>query len=125
MPPLTSAEKRMSAQYGDDKETPVFQGRSWRKPPRSAAAKTKSLLRLREKQRAKEALATQQKIVREVIVPETITVGELANRMAERSGDVIRVLMKMGVMASLSQLIEELFGIVVPYLIGKYFWNCW
>jgi len=62
--------------------------------------------REREKQRAKEALATQQKIVREVIVPETITVGELANRMAERSGDVIRVLMKMGVMVTVNQSID-------------------
>ena len=62
--------------------------------------------REREKQRAKEALATQQKIVREVTVPETITVGELANRMAERSGDVIRVLMKMGVMATVNQSID-------------------
>ena len=62
--------------------------------------------REREKQRAKEALATQQKIVREVVVPETITVGELANRMAERSGDVIRVLMKMGVMATVNQSID-------------------
>ena len=62
--------------------------------------------REREKQRAKEALATQQKIIREVIVPETITVGELANRMAERSGDVIRSLMKMGVMATVNQSID-------------------
>ena len=62
--------------------------------------------REREKQRAKEALATQQKIVREVIVPETITVGELANRMAERSGDVIRELMKIGVMATVNQSID-------------------
>ena len=62
--------------------------------------------REREKQRAKEALATQQKIIRDVIVPETITVGELANRMAERSGDVIRVLMKMGVMATVNQSID-------------------
>ena len=62
--------------------------------------------REREKQRAKEALATQQKIVREVIVPETITVGELANRMAERSGDVIRELMKIGVMATVHQSID-------------------
>ena len=62
--------------------------------------------REREKQRAKEALATQQKVVREVVVPETITVGELANRMAERSGDVIRELMKMGVMATVNQSID-------------------
>jgi translation initiation factor IF-2 len=43
---------------------------------------------------------------REVIVPEVITVQELANRMAERSGDVIKSLMKMGVMATINQSID-------------------
>ncbi len=46
------------------------------------------------------------KINREVIVPEVITVQELANRMAERSGDVIKALMKMGVMATINQTID-------------------
>src|SRR5207248_6908417 len=48
----------------------------------------------------------QQKIVREVIIPETITVQELANRMAERGVDVIKALMRMGVMATPSQVID-------------------
>ncbi|MBT4711688.1 MAG: translation initiation factor IF-2, partial [Alphaproteobacteria bacterium] len=39
-------------------------------------------------------------IVREVVVPENITVQELANRMAERSVDVVKALMRMGVMAT-------------------------
>lgn len=43
---------------------------------------------------------------REVIVPETITVQELANRMAERGGDIIKSLMKMGVMATINQTID-------------------
>ncbi|HNS44555.1 MAG TPA: translation initiation factor IF-2, partial [Alphaproteobacteria bacterium] len=42
----------------------------------------------------------------EVTVPETITVQELANRMAERGGDVIKSLMKMGVMATINQAID-------------------
>ncbi|HEX2116446.1 MAG TPA: translation initiation factor IF-2 [Alphaproteobacteria bacterium] len=46
------------------------------------------------------------KIVREVVVPEAITVQELANRMAERSVDVIKALMKMGVMATINQTID-------------------
>src|SRR5207248_5245730 len=48
----------------------------------------------------------QQKIVREVIIPETITVQELANRMAERGVDVIKALMRMGVMATNNQVID-------------------
>lgn len=46
------------------------------------------------------------KIVREVIIPEVITVGELANRMAVRSGDVVKSLMKLGVMATINQVID-------------------
>ena len=46
------------------------------------------------------------KIVRDVVVPEAITVQELANRMAERSADVIKALMKMGVMATINQTID-------------------
>jgi translation initiation factor IF-2 len=62
--------------------------------------------REREKQRALQMLQEQTKIVREVVVPEHISVQELANRMAERSGDVIKSLMKMGVMATINQTID-------------------
>jgi len=47
-----------------------------------------------------------QKIVREVIIPETIVVGELANRMAVRSGDVVKSLMKLGMMVTINQVID-------------------
>lgn len=46
------------------------------------------------------------KIVKNVIVPETITVGELSNRMTEPVRDVIKALMKMGVMATAAQPID-------------------
>jgi translation initiation factor IF-2 len=62
--------------------------------------------REREKQRALQMLQEQTKIVRDVVIPETITVQELANRMAERSVDVIKTLMKMGVMATINQPID-------------------
>jgi translation initiation factor IF-2 len=48
----------------------------------------------------------QSKVYRDVVIPETITVQELANRMAERSVDVIKSLMKMGVMATINQTID-------------------
>jgi translation initiation factor IF-2 len=47
-----------------------------------------------------------QKVYREVVLPETITVQELANRMAERSADVVKSLMKLGVMATINQVID-------------------
>ncbi len=62
--------------------------------------------REREKLRAMQAQQEQVKIVRDVVVPETITVQELANRMAERGADVIKTLMKMGVMATINQVID-------------------
>ena len=62
--------------------------------------------RERERMRAQQMRAEQTKIVREVIVPETITVQELANRMAERGADVIKHLMRMGVMATINQPID-------------------
>ncbi|MFN4090541.1 MAG: translation initiation factor IF-2 N-terminal domain-containing protein, partial [Alphaproteobacteria bacterium] len=62
--------------------------------------------RERERQRLRETGGQPQKIYRDVVVPETITVQELANRMAERSVDVVRALMKMGVMASGSSVID-------------------
>lgn len=47
-----------------------------------------------------------EKTVREIILPETITVQELSNRMAEPGKDVIKALMKMGVMATGTQTID-------------------
>ncbi len=48
----------------------------------------------------------QEKVIREVIIPEVITVQELAGRMAEKSADVIKKLMALGVMATINQPID-------------------
>ena len=48
----------------------------------------------------------QEKIIREVQIPEIITVQELANRMAERAVDVIKELLKLGTMATVNQSID-------------------
>lgn len=50
--------------------------------------------------------APQEKIIKEVIIPEIITVQDLANRMAEKSSDVIKKLMSLGVMATINQAID-------------------
>ena len=47
-----------------------------------------------------------EKLVREVTIPEAITIQELANRMAERAVDVIKLLMKQGQMATINDMID-------------------
>ncbi|MFI3241582.1 MAG: translation initiation factor IF-2 [Alphaproteobacteria bacterium] len=48
----------------------------------------------------------QEKVIKDVTIPEVITVQELANRMAEKSADVIKKLMSLGVMATINQPID-------------------
>ena len=47
-----------------------------------------------------------EKLIREVIIPEAITIQELANRMSERAVDVIRMLMKQGAMHKITDVID-------------------
>lgn len=51
-------------------------------------------------------VAPTEKVIKEVIIPEIITVQELANRMAEKSAEVIKKLMSLGVMATINQPID-------------------
>ena len=65
-----------------------------------------SLRRAREKKKKREGPIEHTKVFREVTIPETITVQQLANRMAERGTQVVSVLMNMGVMANIQQSID-------------------
>jgi translation initiation factor IF-2 len=47
-----------------------------------------------------------EKLIREVVIPEAITIQELANRMAERAVDIIRLLMKQGAMHKITDVID-------------------
>ncbi len=64
-----------------------------------------AMRRRREKQRGRNT-AQHEKISREVTIPEVITVQELANRMAERSVDVIKLLMQQGQMLKINDVID-------------------
>src|SRR5688572_4379968 len=46
-------------------------------------------------------------LVREIAVPETITVGELAHRMSVKAAEVIKALMKLGTMATINQVLDQ------------------
>ena len=73
--------------------------------------RTRSMAAMKRKQdkaRAKALglMAKPEKQVRDVQLPETIVVSELANRMAERGADVVKSLMKMGMMVTMNQAID-------------------
>jgi translation initiation factor IF-2 len=57
-------------------------------------------------------------VVREVDVPETITVAELANKMAVKAAEVIKAMMTMGVMATINQLLDQDTAILVVEEMG-------
>ena len=87
----------LSDSDGDDMEDGVRHQR------RSLA----SIKRSREKERLKQMEPkVQEKVIREVIIPETITVQELANRMSEKGATVVKVLMKLGMMVTITQTID-------------------
>ncbi|MGE0424323.1 MAG: translation initiation factor IF-2 [Reyranellaceae bacterium] len=60
----------------------------------------------KEKRKMQTGQVQTQKLYREVTIPETITVQELASRMSERGVDVIRILMKMGQLVTINQVID-------------------
>lgn len=57
-------------------------------------------------------------VVRDVEVPETITVAELGNRMAVKANEVIKTMMGMGVMATINQILDQDTAILVVEEMG-------
>ncbi|KTD65414.1 Translation initiation factor IF-2 [Legionella santicrucis] len=52
-------------------------------------------------------------VVREVLLPETITVAELAKRMSVKAAEVIKVMMSLGAMATINQVIDQETAVIV------------
>ncbi len=92
-PGMEKARGRLTVQsaFGDDEER-----------QRSVAAFKRRVQRMKGGQ----SNEPKEKISREVIVPETISIQELANRMSERAVDVIRLLMKQGMMHKITDVID-------------------
>jgi translation initiation factor IF-2 len=68
-----------------------------------------ALKRAREKEKRSHLTSSgpREKQVREVVVPDTITVQELANRMAEKGADLVKALFKMGMPVTVNQTIDQ------------------
>ncbi len=67
-----------------------------------------SAFRRRQQRQQRKAMGTQEqaKVMREVTVPEVISISDLANRMSERAVDVIKLLMKQGMMHKITDIID-------------------
>ena len=134
VPPSDDVASRRN-KFSDDKDAPSYRDRikkaAEKAPPKPNTAQRRGgrmtvtqainrdfdrdrgpSLAAQRRAREKARLAAQgpkepaQKVFREVVVPEVITVAELANRMTEPTGEVVKALMKLGVMATVTQSID-------------------
>src|SRR6267378_4004340 len=62
--------------------------------------------------------ASAEAVVREVMVPETITVGDLAHKMSVKAAEVIKVLMKLGNMVTINQVLDQETAMIVVTEMG-------
>lgn len=122
--PSSEGNKPLTREETFEQERKKIQKRSFETPKRNAKINVNSYMfndddeddygygapRRRFKKKTpkpqNEQQAPQEKIIKEVIIPEIITVQDLANRMAEKSSDVIKKLMSLGVMATINQAID-------------------
>jgi translation initiation factor IF-2 len=65
-----------------------------------------SIRRAKDKAKRKQDKRETEKIAREVLLPDCITVQELANRMSEKSADVVKALMNLGLMVTINQTVD-------------------
>jgi len=73
-------------------------------------ARSLAAFRRRQERQKKQAMGgsvTKEKVARDVVIPEVITIQELANRMSERAVDVIKFLMKQGEMHTMNDVIDS------------------
>ncbi|MEO8243982.1 MAG: translation initiation factor IF-2 [bacterium] len=114
-PRKTDREREDRERAANNKAKPDDQRRAGKLTLNEALAgeggRTRSMAAMKRKQEKARAKALgmgvkPEKQVRDVQLPETIVVSELANRMAERAGDVVKSLMKMGMMVTLNQPID-------------------
>ena len=98
-------DKRSKIAATDDERGPKLRGR--RKPGKAAEELSSHKF---EKPAAP--------IIREVKISGPVTVAELANQMAVKSGELIKILMKMGVMATINQVLDEDTAVLVVEEMG-------
>ncbi|MBX7199471.1 MAG: translation initiation factor IF-2, partial [Rhodospirillaceae bacterium] len=104
-PPAVNKRTEPRRREGKLSITAALEGDDKVERSRSIASMRRAVEKERRKAQLKQPMNTD-KVVREVVLPETITVQELASRMAERSVNVIKSLMKLGIMATVNEVID-------------------
>jgi translation initiation factor IF-2 len=109
--PGRGAETRGGRDGGDHRRAGKLSVKTALNDDEGARARSLAALkRAREKERRAHFAGQSQpreKQVREVVVPEAITVQELANRMAEKGADLVKALFNMGMMVTVNQTIDQ------------------
>ncbi len=106
--------KDKSTLYGR-KELHVTTGHSGRRHKKKGKAARRSVAALDAKHGFEKPVDA---IVHDVTVPDTITVDELAKRMSMKAGELIKILMQMGVMATINQVIDQDTAVLVIEELG-------
>ncbi len=104
-PPTVNKRTEPRRRAGKLSITAALEGDDAVERSRSIASMRRAVDKERRKAQLKQPMNTE-KVVREVVLPETITVQELSSRMAERSVNVIKSLMKLGIMATINEVID-------------------
>jgi translation initiation factor IF-2 len=102
MPPPTRSKGEQKRRRGKLTIVSALSGDDERQ--RSLASMKRA--REREKQRQRGGGGSREKVQREVTIPEVISIGDLANRMAERGADVVKYLMQQGQMMNINDMID-------------------
>ncbi|EJU11960.1 translation initiation factor IF-2 [Sphingomonas sp. LH128] len=109
--PAANSQNDRNAKGGDRRQAgKLTVNRALNDDEGARARSLAALKRAREKERRSSYSGRSQpreKQVRDVIVPEAITVAELANRMAEKAADLVKSMFKMGMMVTVNQTIDQ------------------
>lgn len=103
-----------ATRYGRQ-ELHVATGKSGRRDKKKAPRKRGGVVQLETRHGFEQPTAP---VVREVSIPETLTVAELAQKMAVKATEVIKIMMGMGVMATINQVVDQDTAVLVVEEMG-------
>lgn len=120
-----TSSKKHKADFKEDKDKDTLYGRKELHVSTSQSGKRHKKKDKATRRPASTAMDTKhgfempvEAIVHDVTVPDTITVDELAKRMSMKAGELIKALMKMGVMATINQVIDQDTAVLVIEELG-------
>ena len=115
-PKRDDKQKKKKGKEADREKLHVAAGRGGRRKPKRRKAKPGKITSATVGQHVFERPT--EPVVHEVRVPETVTVGELAQAMSVKAAEVIKTLMDMGTMVTINQVLDQDTGMLVVEEIG-------